>query len=63
MPDFTVELAIPLQKVFEKLVDAWTVGRETMSQENRDRWDKLIITQAENWHNWWVDQGWPGKKV
>lgn len=37
--------------------------RATMSQENRDAYDKLTIAMMTGWHNWWVSQGWPGIKI
>ena len=37
--------------------------RETMSQENRDKYDKITNAMLKGWHNWWVSIGWPGEKV
>lgn len=59
----TLDIIAPWQKVFEELFKWWVVNRETMSQENRNRWDNLLLVMSEGWHNWWIDQGWPGKKV
>ncbi len=37
--------------------------RETMSQENRDAYDKILIAMLRGWHNFWISIGWPGEKV
>lgn len=65
MPDFKLEIGaeLPAQGLVEKLTELIIKDRETMSQANRDEFDRIRIAMLKGWHNWWVMMGWPGEKV
>lgn len=45
--DLGVSLTAPFEQVAVKAIEAWITARTTMSQENRDRWDSLMVRLAE----------------
>lgn len=65
MPEFKLEVgaAMPGEALLTKLFDVNSKYRETMSQENRDKFDAVLIAMLRGWHNFWVGLGWPGEKV
>lgn len=66
MPEFKLELgsSLPGEALLVAILNYAAKYRETMSQVNRDNFDKLQISQLQGWHNFWVEKlGWPGEKV
>jgi hypothetical protein len=64
MPDLNINATpLPGEAVIAALLNFATAHRATMSQENRDAFDKLHIAMLRGWHNFWVSIGWPGEKV
>jgi hypothetical protein len=48
---------LPGEAVIVALLNYYTTVRETMSQENRDEWDKRILKIYDDWRQFWVDIG------
>ena len=66
MPDpINLEIGgnLPGESIVAGVLQLLNTNRATMSQENRDHWDKLGFLMVKGWHNWWVDNGWPGEKM
>ncbi len=63
MPDLNIKGELPGEGLVTAVLEYITVSRETMSQDNRDKWDAIGYMLFKGWHNWWVDQGWPGEKI
>lgn len=45
--DLGVSFTAPFEQIVVKAIEAWITARTTMSQENRDRWDSLMVRLAE----------------
>lgn len=55
---------LPGEELLVAIFNFISKNRETMSQENRDRWDALQYSQAKAWNNVWVRNfGWPGDVI
>jgi hypothetical protein len=65
MPELKLDITVPLpgEALLIKLLDVYEQGRASMSDDNRNGWDKLVLAMARGWHNQWVAWGWPGEKV
>lgn len=55
--DLNLAVNLPLEGLVTKLLDVWIRARETMSQENRDKWD------AEGLRLYTVSIGFAVKKI
>ena len=55
--------SLPGEAIVVELLKLAQTNRETMSQSNRDEFDRIWLAQWKGWHNWWVAAGWPGEKV
>ena len=60
---FTAGAQLPGEALVVAILTFMSKHRETMSQENRDVWDKVQISQLRGWTNYWISLGWPGEKV
>ncbi len=60
---FDINAPLPGQGIAEKLIKAGIKDRETMSQPNRDEFDRVRLAMLRGWHNFWISIGWPGEKV
>lgn len=61
--NFTAGGKLPGEDLLVSILTFVTKNRETMSQENRDKYDAIQVAMLKGWHNWWVTNGWPGEKV
>ena len=64
--DFKIAIAagqLPGEALLVSILDYAAKCRETMSQENRDAYDRINIAMLKGWHNFWVSTGWPGEKI
>ena len=44
---------VPVESIVTSIIQAITVNRQTMSQENRDRFDALFIASLERGDKFW----------
>jgi len=65
MPEIklTASGQLPGEALIVALLNHAATTRQTMSQENRDRWDHLQYVMLKGWHNFWISLGWPGEKI
>jgi hypothetical protein len=57
MPDVKLSATFPGEGVAIALLEYATKCRETMSQENRDRFDGVMIRSMERWNSFWEKLG------
>jgi len=63
MPDLPIKGELPGEGLVKSVLDFVSCTRESMSEENRNKWDAAGYKLFKAWHNWWVTQGWPGEKL
>ncbi len=64
-PGFKLEVGgtVPGEALIVALLNMLAKNRESMSQENRDKWDNAAYQAYKAWNNQWVAWGWPGEKL
>jgi hypothetical protein len=63
IPKLEIGATLPGEAMVSAIIHSFTVARESMSQDNRDAFDRIQIAMLRGWVNWWVERGWPGEKV
>lgn len=62
--DLNIGATFPGEPIVVALIGYATKYRETMSQENRDKWDNYLYTQAKSVNNFFVKElKWPGEVI
>lgn len=63
MSEIKIGVTFPGEAIVINVLELIAKYRDTMSQENRDNWDKLGFAIVKAWHNQAVALGWPGEKI
>lgn len=53
LPEMKIGISFPGESLAVAFVNAWSTARQTMSQENRDRADKLLLDSIEQGNTFW----------
>lgn len=62
--DLNVGATFPGEPIVTAFLNYATKYRETMSQDNRDRWDHYLYVQAKGFNNFMVGTvKWPGEII